>query len=871
MIKEGRAYSDAEIIETLHPLVREWFLSKYSTFTPPQRYAIVEAFKGNNILISSPTGSGKTLAAFLTAISMLVELAEKRALEDRVYVVYVSPLRALNNDIKRNLEEPLSEIYELAERKGIELQPVRIAVRTGDTEQAERQKQLKKPPHILITTPETLAIVLSSPKFSKALTRVRFLIVDEVHAVAENKRGSHLALSMERLQRIQEDRMVRIGLSATIAPLDEVAKFLVGYNSDGSERDCIVADVTFAKPMDIKVISPIDDFFAATAEEISEKLYDLLAKLVKKSRTTLIFTNTRSATERVVYYLKKKLGKDFPVKAHHSSLSKEVRLEVEEDLKHGRLRCVVSSTSLELGIDIGYIDLVVLLGSPKSINRALQRIGRSGHRLHETSVGRIVVVDQDDLVECTVLAKEAIERRLDRVEIPQKPLDVLCQHIVGMAIEKRWSVDEALAVIRCAYPYRKLSKLEFIEVLRYLSGSYSELEKKKVYGKIWFDESEEVFGRRGKLARPIYYLNVGTIPDEVAISVITKEGRMVGKVEEEFAERLIKGDIFVLAGRTFRFLHSKGMRIIVEEVEGEKPTVPSWFSEQLPLSYDLALRVQQFRGRIEKLLESWREEEIVGWLMEEYGLERNAATAIHRYVLEQKLFSEIPTDKKLVVEKFDDGRKNYYVFHTLVGRKANSAISRVFAYRAGLKKDCNVQIALNDNGFMLILPLNRVLRDDEIKELFSMENFREHLMKALERTEMLRRRFRHVAVRSMMILRNYLGREKSVWRQQLNADTLLRLLKRNFPEFPVLKETYREIMEDSMDLRNALDYLSRINSNEIEIKIVRTPYPSPFAFNIYVLGEEDVVLMEDRRRVLKALHEKVLQIIKQDIAVEHQT
>jgi ATP-dependent Lhr-like helicase len=862
VIKEGRAYSDTEILKTFHPLVTEWFLNMYSSFTPPQRYAIVEAFKGNNILISSPTGSGKTLAAFLTAISMLVERAEKNRLENRVYVVYVSPLKALNNDIRKNLEEPLAEIYELAEKKGIKLQQIRIGVRTGDTEQLERQRQLKKPPHILITTPETLAIVLSSPKFSKALTKVRFLIIDEVHAVAENKRGSHLTLSMERLQRIQEEKMVRIGLSATIAPLDKVARFLVGY--DHRERDCIVADVTFAKQMDIKVTSPIDDFFAVTAEEIGKNLYLLLAKLVSKSRTTLIFTNTRSATERVVYHLKRKLGKDFPIKAHHSSLSKEVRLEVEDDLKRGKLRCVVSSTSLELGIDIGYIDLVVLLGSPKSINRALQRIGRSGHRLHEVSIGRIVVLDQDDLVECTVLAKEAMDRKLDRVDIPEKPLDVLCQHVIGMAIEKRWSVDEVLSLIRCAYPYRSLSKLEFIEVLRYLSGSYSELERKKVYGKIWFDDREEVFGRRGKLARPIYYLNVGTIPDEVAISVITKDGRMVGKVEEEFAERLIKGDIFVLAGRTFRFIKSKGMSIIVEEVEGEKPTVPSWFSEQLPLSYDLALRIQKFRGMAEELL---KYDELVEYLMSEYSIERSAAQAIHKYFLEQKLFSEIPTHRKLVIEKFEDEGKNCYVFHTLVGRKANSAISRVFAYRVGMLKDCNVQMALNDNGFMLLLPATKTLKNSEIVELFDAKDFKDHLMKALDRTEILRRRFRHVTVRSFMVLRNYLGREKSVWRQQLNSDTLLRLIKRNFGEdFPVLKETYREIMEDSMDLRNALDYLAKIGKS-IGIKIVRTPYPSPFALNIYLLGEEDVVLMEDRRKVLKALHEKILQIIAHEVAV----
>ncbi len=862
MIRKGKPYSDEEIAEVLHPLVREWFFQKFETFTPPQRYSIVEATKGNNVLITSPTGSGKTLAGFLPVISMLIDLAEKGKLEDRVYAVYVSPLRALNNDIRRNLEEPLKEIYELAKNKGIELQEIRIAVRTGDTSQEERQRQLRKPPHILITTPETLAIVLSSPKFSRYLTDVRYLIVDEIHAMAENKRGSHLTLSMERFERLQSGRMVRIGLSATIHPLDEVARFLVGYEG-GKERDCIVADVTFEKKMDIKVISPIDDFFSASAEEISQKLYNLLAELVKSSKTCLIFTNTRSATERVVYHLKKLLP-DYPIKAHHSSLSREVRLEVEEELKAGKLKCVVSSTSLELGIDIGHIDLVVLLGSPKSINRALQRIGRSGHRLHEVSVGRIVVVDQDDLVECTVLAKEAMERRLDRVHIPKKPLDVLCQHIVGMAVEKKWKVDEALKLVRRAYPYKDLTKKEFVDVLRYLSGKYSELEKEKVYGKIWFDEEAEEFGRRTKLLRPIYYLNVGTIPDEVAVTVITKDGKFIGKIEEEFAERLVKGDIFVLAGRTFRFLGSRGMSIIVEEVEGEKPTVPSWFSEQLPLSYDLALRIQKFRAMMDEMLdrltnEEIDEEDIIGYLMREYRIERSSAKAIFRYFLEQKLFSEIPTDKKLVIEEFKEDEMFCYAIHTLIGRKANSAISRVFAYRIGKMKDCNVQIAVTDNGFLLKLP--EKLEKHEIVELFDVKDFKEHLKRSLDKTELLRRRFRHVAVRSFMILRNYLGREKSVWKQQMSADSLLKLLKKHFPDFPVLRETYREIMEDSMDVHNALDFLSKIG-REIELRILEVPNPSPFALNMYLVGEEDVVLMEDRRKVLKMLHEMILRKIE---------
>ena len=841
MIVEGRAYNDDEILSRLNWIVADWFREKFKTFTPPQRYSIVPALEGKNVLVTSPTGSGKTLAGFLPVISDLVNLAERGKLEDKVYAVYVSPLRALNNDIRRNLDEPLREIRE----RGVELQEIRVAVRTGDTKPEERVKQLKKPPHILITTPETLAIVLSTPKFSRYLRGVRYLIVDEIHALAENKRGTHLTLSMERLQEIQEGEIVRIGLSATIHPLHEVARFLVGEG-----RECVVADVTFEKCMDMKVVSPIEDFF--TSDEVSKRIYETVAEMVERCKTALIFTNTRSATERVVYNLKKILNS--PIKAHHSSLSRDVRLEVEEDLKRGRLKSVVSSTSLELGIDVGHIDLVILIGSPKSINRALQRVGRAGHRLEEVSVGRIVVVDQDDLVECSVLISEALKRKLDKIHIPKKPLDVLCQHIVGMALERKWKVDEAFKLIKRAYPYKDLTMEEFLDVLNYLSG-ISDLEGERVYGKIWFDGKE--FGRRSKLLRPIYYLNVGTIPDEVAINVITKDGRFIGKVEEEFAERLVEGDVFVLAGRTFRYLYSRGMNIIVEEVRDAKPTIPSWFSEQLPLSYDLALRIQKFRGFMEKNLDN--AEFLIEYLQREFKLDYRSAVAIYNYFYEQKEFSEIPTDRKLLIEVFNDGRGFCHVFHTLVGRRANDAISRVFAYRVARVKGCNVKISLTDNGFMLRLPFK--LGEDEITDLFKLKNFREDLISSLEKTELLRRRFRHVAVRSFMILKNYLGREKSVYRQQVSADNILRLIKKRYPNFPILRETYREIVEDYMDVEGAIDYLSKVG-REVEVKVVEVPTVSPFALNIYLVGEEDVVLMKDRRRVLKMLHDMIVERIK---------
>ncbi len=855
----GKEYGEEEVYNHLDDLIRRWFREKYGRFTPPQKYAIVETARKNNILITSPTGSGKTLSAFLAAINRLIILARENKLEDRVYVLYVSPLKALNNDIKRNLEQPLREIYSLAEEEGIELQEIRLGVRTGDTDQSERQNQMKNPPHIFITTPESLAIILSTPKFSKLLERIDYLIIDEIHSLAENKRGTHLSLSVERLEKRQKGRMVRIGLSATIHPVEEVAKFLVGFDDDGKERDCVIADVAYAKEIEIKVLSPVDDMIYTPSEEMSDRMYREIARLIKQARTTLIFTNTRSATERVVYNLKKRLGDEYVIGAHHSSLSKQTRLDVEEKLKKGEMKCVVCSTSLELGIDVGYIDQVILLGSPKSISRALQRVGRSGHRLHDRSIGKIIVLDQDDLVECTVLAKEALDRNLDRIRIPEKPLDVLVQHILGMALEKVWKIEDAYRLIKRSYPYRNLTMEEFLSVLRYLSGHYSELEKKRVYGKIWLDLDSGEFGKRGRMARPIYYLNIGVIPDEVSVRVVTKGGKRLGKVEEEFAERLIPGDIFVLGGKTYRFLGSKGMRIIVEEAEGERPTVPSWFSEQLPLSYDLGMKIMEFRGKMKEMLDD--EEALLRYLIEEYHAERKTAEAIYNYFYEQEMFSEIPTEKTLLVEHFiDDRSRHSYVFHAVVGRRASSAIARVLAYRAGRITGRNVGVVIGDNGF--VLTLSEEISPHEIASILQTDNFREDLKQAIEKTEILKRRFRHVSVRSLLVLRNYLGREKSVWRQQMDSETLMGIIKKLDPEFPVLREAYREIMEDSMEVDNAMHYLEKIEEGETEFRFVDLPSPSPFSFNLIALGESDIVLMEDRKAFIQKLHARVLEAIK---------
>ncbi|MCC6050694.1 MAG: ATP-dependent helicase [Thermofilum sp.] len=869
-----REYSKEEVLSLLHPLVAEWFRGKYEDLTPPQKLGVVPIYEGKNVLISSPTGTGKTLTAFLVVLSELIKMGLEGKLNDSIYAVYVSPLRALNNDIYRNLEEPLSEIRELAARKGIELPEIRHAVRTGDTTQNERQKMLRKPPHILITTPETLAIVLVAPKFREKLRSVKWVIVDEIHSLAENKRGVHLTLSLERLQELVGHPFVRIGLSATINPLEEVAQFLVGFNDDGTPRDCVIVDARYVKRKDIRVLAPAPDLLHTPAQELQSKMYELVYDLVMKHRTSLIFTNTRSGTERVVFHLKV-LGKEkggldeSQVMAHHGSLSRVVRHEVEEKLKAGQLKAVVSSTSLELGIDIGYIDVVVQIGSPKSVTRCLQRIGRSGHRLHDTIRGRMVCVDRDDLVEVAVMVKEAYRNHLDRVHIPRNALDVLAQHIVGMAIERKWSVEEAYRLVRRSYCYRDLPMEDFVRVLKYLSGQYGELESYRVYGKIWFDEKEGVFGRRGKYARAIYALNVGTIPEEVNIKVYTAGGKYVGNIEEEFLERLVPGDRFILGGKVYEFVEARGDRAFVKPAFDMKPTVPSWFSEMLPLSYDLALRIGEFRDKMFEWLKRGKpKKEIVAYIVRNCRANLEAAEAIYQYFAEMHAFLEAlgvrehPSHRTILVERYVDERgRLHHVFHTLYGRRVNDALSRALAYLASVRAGVNVGIAVHDNGFALVYPPG-VKPPVSVTDLKSSE-LEELLKRAISNTELMKRKFRHVATRALMILRNYKGHEISVERQQMNAQTLLKVVKELGDDFPVLKETYREILEDYMDVEHAKEVLRGIE--EGRIKVVELPeldVPSPFAYNIVLEGLSDVVLMEDKRLLMLRFRERLMKLAR---------
>ena len=585
-------YKPVHIKSVFHPLLNRWFFGKFTDFSLPQLYGVMEIHSRKNVLISAPTGSGKTLTAFLSVINELVDSSEKQILEDKVYCVYVSPLKALGNDIQVNLLKPLQEIGALAEKD----LGIRIGVRTGDTTAADKSKMLKKTPHILITTPESLAIMINSPKFKEKLTNVQWLVVDEIHALAENKRGVHMSLTMERLQKLSPG-MTRVGLSATIAPLEEIAGYLVG-----KDRDCGIVDIRFLKEMDLKVLSPVKSLVESDYMLKHRKMYDLMNELIQEHKTTLIFTNTRSATERVVHTLKDMFPQQYNhenVAAHHSSLSKEVRFSTEQALRDGSLKVVVSSTSLELGIDIGYVDLVICLGSPKSVARFLQRAGRAGHQLHSTVKARIIVMDRDDLVECALLLKSAIEKKIDRVHIPTNALDVLAQQIFGIAINEVMNIHEMYHLITKSYCYKDLEWKDFFEVIRYLSGEFVSLEERHVYARIWYDPETGNVGKKGKMARIIYMTNIGTIPEESYITVKIGE-QIVGKIDEGFLERLRPGDVFVLGGNVYMFKFSRGMTVQVSTSVNRPPTVPSWFSEMLPLSYDLAMEINRFRRLMEE-------------------------------------------------------------------------------------------------------------------------------------------------------------------------------------------------------------------------------------------------------------------------------
>jgi ATP-dependent Lhr-like helicase len=919
--REQGAYPD--LASLFEPYVWAWFQDTFEGPSPPQIASWPKIAEGKNTLIFSPTGSGKTLASFLWCINHLFKAGCQQALEDAVYVLYVSPLKALNNDIQKNLIAPLQGIKKYARRAGVEVPDVRSLVRTGDTTASQRAAMARKPPHILITTPESLYIILATLKFRDAFRTVRYVIVDEIHAISNNKRGVHLSLSLERLQHLVTcsggRELVRIGLSATQKPLDEIAKFLVGMEpfplsrgpyrrgaptADGRQgegllsRPCEIVDVGARKNLNVRVLSPVDNLLEAQFDAIWGSSYDKMLSLIREHETTLIFSNSRYKTERTALRLNELSAETsgggdrgpVTVGAHHGSMSKEVRLGMENKLKRGELDALVATASLELGIDVGSIDLVCQIQSPKSVSTGMQRIGRAGHLLHATSEGRLLVTDRDDLVESAVLVRAIMEGQIDTTRIPTNCLDVLAQQIVGAVAADDWHADDLYDLFRRSYCYRDLDREEYDRVLDLLSGNYTFDVEYPPYPKIIWDKvNNHLYPERG--ARLIAFRASGTIPDVADYDVYfeSKQTR-VGRLDEGFVEQLHAGDIFILGSSSWQVTGIRRNRVFVEDVYGRAPTIPFWGGDRDSRTYDLGLLVGQFRAAMDSRLPPGQVPSLenaggmsdrsripvrrrqggqnpIHWLQREYHVDENGAKAIYEYCREQKLVAgELPSHKLILVEHFtDELGLQQIVIHSSAGIRVHDpwamALQRAIEAQYGFQP----QTATMDDGILITVPQDRALDVQNLRllDLVNPENLDQVIEQAVLWSPVFLSRFRHNAVRSLLVLREYRGRRTPVWLQSLRANALLEACQED-RDNPLIAETYRECTHESLDVPNLRRVLEGLASGEIQVKTIETEIPSPFAHSLLLLGQYgDVgsIPTRERRSRLMHLHRELLKQI----------
>lgn len=879
-------------------VVTQWFAKKFVEPTPAQVRAWPLIAAGKNVLIISPTGTGKTFAAFLSVLNELALLHDEGELKQGIYAIYISPLRALSYDLEKNLHAPLSEIYGSKP-------PIKVGLRSGDTSSYARQQQFHSPPHILLTTPESLSILLSQDRWLPALSRVRSIILDEVHSLAENKRGSHLSLSLERLDEIcakqsqepptpsapplgvppsiglspqKSDPLQRIGLSATVAPAAEVARFLAGTG-----RPCEVLDVTAAKKIDLKVFSPLSRNPYPPTGYTGQRLIKELARLVSENRTTLIFSNTRSGAEAATFWLHNALPElTGQIECHHASLDRDVRLEVEDRLKRGELRAVVCSTSLELGIDIGSVDLVVMLSTPKGVSKALQRTGRAGHNIKAVSRGLLMATNMNDLVECCATVLLARSRQLDEVRIPQAPLDVLAQHLVSMGCIREWRKSEAFDLVRRAYPFRNVSAHDFEAVLDYLAGGGKSLQKQysQTFGKIILG-SDSFQTHPGRVQRDLLQ-NIGVIPNEGSVAVKLKS-RTLGFVEEIFVRQLQPGDVFIIAGRPVRLERAGMMECFVARAESAVPTVPRWNANKMPLTNKVAGEIVAFRGELRARIDRIGAEcgDHLPWVTERLDCGRANAEIICRMYAAQAQVSEIPTADFLLVEELLDqpeeisreleatavpvpkkkrspraasfaprGQRHYF-FHCLVGRAANEALSRVLALRLSRLRGGNAIATPDDYGFVLTVRPEQVFTQAELPTLLAEANFEDDLHHALSRSDLLKYHFRNAAQTGMMVYRNFFGEQKSLRKVQWSAEVIFNVLRDHEPDHILLREARRDAVHTYIDLEGAQRFLAEMRDKPVRLRpIDRVP---PLSFALFATKIKEALMVEDPREMTERL------------------
>ncbi|HTX60484.1 MAG TPA: DEAD/DEAH box helicase [Verrucomicrobiae bacterium] len=872
--------------DALHPQVAAWCRDHLSEPTPPQRDAIPLGCARRNLLVSSPTGTGKTLAAFLPILSSLAARRDADELYARTFALYVSPLRALGYDVEHNLRRPLREMGLLerpnsertAVRRGrLRDRFVRTGVRTGDTPVEERRLMLSRPPHILVTTPESLAVMLAMESYRKTLRYVESVVVDELHALAGNKRGAQLALLLELLEELVERPFNRIGLSATIAPLERVARFLCG-----AQRPCAIVDHRGLRVVRIGIEVPFTGAtapLATVARAAFERTRDV--------RTALVFTNVRSQAERVAHEMtlaseeggaaetvaeieetRERSSEGRRIGVHHSALERSVRHRVEAALRAGSLQVVVCSSSLELGVDIGFIDRVLIVGGARGITPTLQRIGRAGHRPDAIAQGIVVAQDRDDIVEAAATRRCAADGVIEEIAVPQAPLDVLAQWIVAsVCYDRRRGLDELLDLARRADPYRELSREDLAACARYLSGGGVGEDDAHVR-RLGFD-GEAVYGL-GREVCAAYFENVGTIPDESHV-VVRANGADVGRVEEDFVNALRVGDVFLLDGRSLRVVEI-GPWGVKAEPHVARPTVPVWSSHMKGVTPPLAREISRLRTEVAARLQARDARGARDFLRQRYALDGEAAEHVVRYVAQQLALSAVPQERRPIVELYRMDGVQTAVFHTCAGRRVNETLARVVGARVFAACGVNTQMTTDDNGFLVAMPPRKQLADAMWAQMLRASGFDEDLAEGLRTSHLLRNTFRYVANTGLLVLRRAGGRSMRRGRQRWNSARIYDRISRSDPDFPLLRETFRTVTHDLLDAPAARAYLEAI---EGEPRVLHPPAATPFTVGIVTSSIGDSVVLEDRTTMVEALHERVLQLLGEradegiDVATPH--
>lgn len=814
-------------LELLHPLVADWFAAAIGQPSPPQAEGWPVVASGANALITAPTGAGKTLAAFLVAIDQLLRQGWQGQLRQQVQVLYVSPLKALNNDIHRNLSVPLAGIQELCRQRGVPCPEIGVAVRTGDTPPRERQRMLRQPPHILITTPESLYLLLSSPKARQLLRHVRYLILDEIHALLDDKRGAHLALSLERLEHLADRSPQRIGLSATVHPLSEAALFLGGgqeQTGGWQPRPVTVVAPRLPKQINLRVQAPVPDYRSLADGSVWPSIYQQVLQLVRQHRSTIVFVNNRAVAEKVAWNVNQLAGEPI-ARAHHGSVSRSVRLDIEQQLKSGQLPCLVATATLELGIDIGAVDLMVQIAAPKSVARGLQRLGRAGHRLQAVSKGRIIPRTRADLLESACIAREMLNGALEPVAVQHNCLDVLAQQVVAMASCAEWEFSRLLQLIRGAYPYRDLPADELQRVLAMLAGEYEHQADLPVRPRLIWDQVNQLI-RGDNYSRLLALGSGGTIPDRGYFPVyLADRSTRIGELDEIFVFEARVGDRFMLGTSAWRVDRIEENRVIVSPTGAGGARTPYWIGEGLGRPYQLGLRFGAFLREAERRLD---QADCTVWLQQQSPLGPTEARALQQYLLEQRqLMGLLPHDRRLVVEHFSDQVGDYRVIiHSPFGGRVHAGLAILFEHLVAEHWDCQVAASHNDDGVLLNL-LGVEQHPHGLFGLLTAESAENLLLQLIPGTPMFSIAFRHNLARALMLGNRQFGRRSPLWVKRMRGLEALQLAGQQV-DHPLITETFRECLQTVLDVPNLLTVLRRVEAGELQVVERVTEQPSPF-------------------------------------------